>query len=291
MPTMMKKKSNQQSGPKWHLGPVFASGSFATVHIGHLYIDGTPTMVAIKIAPVSRASSLLKEKAVLRSLRGPPEILQCLHSDTSLDKTTGEKLFHLFLELSPHRTLADLINSGGPLQEPQVRVYTRSILLGLCHVHARGYVHCDVKPGNILVWGDEDVKIADFGLAKRAGERKRAVRGTLGYVAPEGLVREEYEAGTDVWALGCVVIEMAMGRPAWRLPKGREERIREAVRVIGRSEELPELPRGMSEVGWDFLSRCLEKDPEERWTAEMLLENPFVAMDGGDDDEEYSDGA
>lgn len=287
---MMKEKEEEKKIslsnliPLWELGDVIATGSTCVVHSGKVYRDGVCTPVAIKTAPISRASPLKMESGILYMLRGNPNILHCFSSQYTDNLKTGQEFYHLLLELCPRGSLTNLIRARGPshpLPEYRIRSYTRSILRGLCYMHAKGYVHCDIKPDNILVCNDMDVKIADFGWAKRVQEPspRGIIRGTLQYVAPESYLREEYESRVDVWALGCVVVEMASGKSAWkfRLAQG-EEGIKQASLMIGMSYLLPEFPIiGLSEVGSDFLSKCLVKDPYKRWTAQMLLNHPFVA--------------
>lgn len=151
-----------------------------------------------------------------------------------------------------------------------------------------GFVHCDIKLGNILLCA-EDVKIADFGLAKKAGEKAEeendgfCLRGTPLYVSPESVARREFEPPSDIWSLGCAVVEMITGKPAWRLSE--DSNINALLFQIGFGNELPEIPTELSDEGKDFLSKCFVRDPSKRWTAEMLLQHPFVSKGGDDDDD------
>ncbi|KAL2230234.1 UNVERIFIED_CONTAM: Mitogen-activated protein kinase kinase kinase 20 [Sesamum indicum] len=114
------------------------------------------------------------------------------------------------------------------------------------------------------------MKIADFGLAKRDGRRKGAMmgfelRGTPLYMSSEMVAGGEQGPPVDIWALGCVVAEMLSGNPAWRCSD-----IAELMMRIEVGEEVPEIPRSLSEEGRDTLGKCFVKDPSKRWTAEML---------------------
>ncbi|KAL2525008.1 mitogen-activated protein kinase kinase kinase 19 [Abeliophyllum distichum] len=153
------------------------------------------------------------------------------------------------------------------------------LLKGLHYIHKIGYVHCDIKLQNILLCLDRGVKIADFGLAKRAGGKEEGVsryelRGTPLYMSPEMVVGGEQGPPADIWALGCAVAEMVTGTPAWRCS--------DLAALLG-EEEVPEVPGNLSGEGKDFLEKCFVKDPSKRWTADMLLNHPFVAdQDFGD---------
>ncbi|KAL2231484.1 UNVERIFIED_CONTAM: Mitogen-activated protein kinase kinase kinase 20 [Sesamum indicum] len=120
-------------------------------------------------------------------------------------------------------------------------------------------------------WGTNGrVKIADFGLTKRHGGRKGAatgceLRGTPLYMSSEMVAGGEQGPPADIWALGCVVVEMLSGNPAWRCSY-----IAGLMMRIGVGEEVPEIPRSLPEEVRDFLGKCFVKDPSKRWTAEML---------------------
>ncbi|XWS18178.1 hypothetical protein CRYUN_Cryun32bG0020300 [Craigia yunnanensis] len=155
-----------------------------------------------------------------------------------------------------------------------VRSYTRGILLGLQFLHSSGIVHCDIKGQNILVTND-GVKIADLGCARRADVVSSAawsVAGTPVYMVPEVARGEQQGFPADVWALGCTVIEMATGRGPW--PDVGDPV--SALYRIGFSCDVPEIPRNISKQAMAFLSKCLRRDPVERWSATELLAHDFV---------------
>ena len=236
----------------------------------------TPHHLAVKSAFYSHSSLLAKEKRILSELQHCPEIVHCYGDDSTMEE--GVETYNLFLEYAPGGSLADLIrNSGGTLPESNVQLYTRMILKGLCHIHEKGYVHCDIKPSNILIFPLEDggnkVKIADFGLAKRIGE-ERALQlpqfsGTPAYMSPESVVCGEDEPPLDVWSLGITVVEMLTGKLVWRR-LGKEDLLFSIV--FGE----PEIPESVSEEGKDFLRMCFRREAKERWTARMLLNHPFI---------------
>lgn len=239
--------------------------------------DHSPQHLAVKLAFSSHSSLLVKEKRILHELRHCPEIIH-FHGDDSVIEN-GVETYSLFLDYAPGGNLSDLIrNSGGALPESDVKLYTRMVVKGLCHIHEKGYVHCDIKSNNILVFplegGGNEVKIADFGLSKRVGE-ERALQlpqfsGTPAYMSPESVVYGEDEPPLDVWSLGIMVVEMLTGKLVWR-KLGKEDLLFSII------FEQPEIPENVSEDGKDFLRRCFQKEARERWTARMLLNHPFIA--------------
>ncbi|KAL3722122.1 hypothetical protein ACJRO7_034477 [Eucalyptus globulus] len=282
----------------WVRGKEIGHGGFATVHLAApagTCPSGLPPLMAVKSCDAALSSSLRHERRVLRELGECPRIVRCFGDSLTAERGGGEELYNVLLEYAAGGSLADSMKSRGkPLSEPEMRRHARSILEGLEFVHSKGFVHCDVKLQNILVFpdGGDEVKIADFGLAKRAGERlskggKRGGvewRGTPMYMAPESVNCNEYEPPSDVWALGCAVVEMATGRPAWG---SRAESNAYALMIrIGVGDEIPEIPEGLSEQGKDFLMKCFAKNPKKRWTAHMLLKHPFLALDRVNNDEE-----
>ncbi|KAJ7974430.1 Mitogen-activated protein kinase kinase [Quillaja saponaria] len=191
---------------------MIGKGSYGSVFLATLKKPKTnfshlPTVMAVKSAEVSASGSLQKEKE-------------------------GEMIFNLLLEYASGGSLSDLIkksvNRGLP--ESDVKRYTRSILRGLAHIHECGYVHCDLKPDNILLVPVSSknsfkgfnymAKIADFGLSKAVKQNKRGrwdigLRGTPVYMAPETVLENIQGPQSDVWALGCVVFEMLTGKSIW----------------------------------------------------------------------------
>ncbi|XP_038902011.1 mitogen-activated protein kinase kinase kinase 18-like isoform X1 [Benincasa hispida] len=274
---------------EWVRGDELGRGNFATISLAKLTkgFDQFPPLMVVKSSVSSLSSvSLKNEKQILDRIGICPQIITCFGDGFSVEKDE-EKRYNLFLEYANGGSLADVvrIHGGGGLPEFDVRRYTKAILCGLRHVHGNGFVHCDLKLSNVLVFGNGDVKIVDFGLAKAAGkitaaetEERLEWRGTPMYMSPETVNGGEYESPCDIWALGCAVVEMVAGKPAWRV--GPETNIFGLMMRIGVGEEVPEIPENLSAEGKDFIRRCFVKDPRKRWTAEMLLNHPFVAGAG-----------
>lgn len=149
--------------------------------------------------------------------------------------------------------------------------YTRQILQGVEYLHSKGLVHCDIKSKNILIT-ETGAKIADFGCAKWETEEV-STGGTPMFMAPEVARGGHHCYGSDIWAIGCTVIEMASGGST---PWSDMSDPVTVLYKIGYSGETPEVPCNLSKEGKDFLSKCLRRDPKERWTATELLNHPFI---------------
>ncbi|KAF2322367.1 hypothetical protein GH714_012953 [Hevea brasiliensis] len=275
-------------------GPLLGKGGFASVYLAFLKKPKSrrafyPPLMAVKSAEVSSLSSLQKEKEAFNYLCDCPYILKYYGEETIMNKD-GNMLYNLLLEYASGGTLADLIKRSGGcgLPKSDVKRYTRSILKGIDYIHRHDYVHCDLKPDNVLLipGGDGDfvLKIGDFGLAKKVQKTKNrkldcSITETAFYMAPETLVDNIQEFPSDIWALGCMVFMMFTGKSLWG--SNPNETTEKACERIADRYELPKIPSWISKDGKDFLKGCLAKNHQFRFTIEMLLIDPFVWRGGG----------
>ncbi|KAL1804407.1 hypothetical protein DCAR_0936055 [Daucus carota subsp. sativus] len=268
----------------------FASPSLA-------YACNVPRTVAVKSVSQSLLWSLAFEKSVLCELGGCKEIVRCFEDEdfktTNEDGTTS---YNIVLEYADGGTLKQLIYSRGRIPEYEASCYALMLLKGLSRVHGQGYVHCDMKPSNVLVFNiprDEfkgvvkcNLKLADFGLAKKGGEKSLGAgeeykhRGTLLYNSPESVVFGVHEAAMDIWAVGCIVLELLLGEGGLWKKRIDEDAQCLAEMIVNYEDDrlillVPELDH-LSENAKDFVRRCLTRRPEDRWTADELLRHPFV---------------
>ncbi|KZV47259.1 mitogen-activated protein kinase kinase kinase 2-like [Dorcoceras hygrometricum] len=279
----------------WIRGEALGRGGFAFVSKGIITSqqDGIPHIVAVKSSNSSESDTLVKEKKLLDRFNNCPFIIRCFGDDTT--EEDGQMLYNIFLEYASGGCLADIMKSsdGRGLPEPAVKNHTRSILMALSHMHALGYVHCDIKPHNILIveQGDErknvknsvnhTAKLADLGSAinMRGGEDNEddgGFRGTVLYAAPESIINQTYVPQSDVWSLGCTVLSMLTGKSPWKFESPTTAT--DVMMTIGCSDQIPNIPstKKISKDAVDFLKKCFVKDPRSRCSADMLLDHPFV---------------
>ncbi|GER44064.1 mitogen-activated protein kinase kinase kinase [Striga asiatica] len=290
-------------GVSWIRGPLLGKGAFgrvykATLRDGRSENSCHPPELAVKSAQVSYSDTLHKEKQILTLMKACPNIVRC-YGDELTQGDSATSAYNLLLEYAAGGTLAHRINNSGGRGLPiiEVKMYTRSLLRGLYHIHGSGYVHCDLKPSNILLVPRNrkirttgtvfTAKIGDFGLAKRAkrsnckkrkfGEEACRWRGTPMYLSPEAVTGDEQEAVSDIWALGCVVLQMLTGKAPW---EGRSKE--EILEKLGSGLEIPKVPNEVPKDARHFLRCCFERKPLYRLTAELLLEHPFLDGLGSD---------
>src|SRR5260221_12241255 len=184
----------------------------------------------------------------------------------------------IVLELVEGDTLADRI-AHGPVRLDEALTIARQIADALEAAHERGVVHRDLKPSNIKITADGRVKVLDFGLAKML-ERETAagpltmsptltvhatqagvILGTAAYMSPEQARGRAVDRRTDIWAFGCVLLEMLTGRRAF----DTGESVSDAIATILKEEpDWTRLPAATPARIRELLARCLRKDPARR---------------------------
>ncbi|KAM7265053.1 hypothetical protein ACFE04_002736 [Oxalis oulophora] len=255
----------------WTRGRTIGRGSTATVSLATVNHSGE--VLAVKSSNLSQSEFLVKEQEILSKLN----CLQIVtYKGCDISNENGKPMYNILLEYAAHGTLADAIqrHDDGLLDEATIKFCTREILLGLSYLHGNGIVHCDIKCQNILVTNNGGLKIADFGCAKRVQPGDQRISGTPIYMAPEVARGEQQGYAADIWALGCVIIQMATGRSSpWCAESSNPV---STLYRIGFSGDMPEIPSRLSSLAQDFLRKCLKRDATERFSTRELLEHEFV---------------
>jgi len=188
-------------------------GAFSDVWRAARRADGRVFAIKIAKRPFrsrrARDAALVEARA-LRALRGSPHVIaiECAWQE-------GGHL-HELLELCEFGSLRQLVDrlDGDVPEDPALWRVVADVGSGLAHVHARGFVHLDVKPSNVLLDGRGALKLGDFGLVAPLGDAHDGSEGETRYLAAETL-REghAHAASVDVFALGLAVYELAVRRP------------------------------------------------------------------------------
>ncbi|XP_006218247.1 rhodopsin kinase GRK1 [Vicugna pacos] len=153
-------------------------------------------------------------------------------------------------------------NPGFP--EPRAVFYTAQIISGLEHLHRHRIVYRDLKPENVLLDDDGNVRISDLGLAvelKDGQTKTKGYAGTPGFMAPELLRGEEYDFSVDYFALGVTLYEMIAARGPFRARGEKVETKELKQRIL---EEAVTYPDKFSQASRSFCEALLQKDPETR---------------------------
>ena len=178
-------------------------------------------------------------------------------------------------------TLRDRI-AQGPLAIDEAVTIARDVAAGLAAAHARGVVHRDVKPGNVMLAGPRLAKITDFGLARMEGgdqsTRTAGVAGTPAYMSPEQAQGLPTDHRTDIWSFGCVLYELLTGRSPFSTASGQVDVF--AI-VHGPAPATtafrPDAPASLAAV----VERCLQPDLRRRYQSASALLADLEAVGAG----------
>jgi hypothetical protein len=193
--------------------------------------------------------------------------LQHPHTISVFDVVLHDDAPWLVMEYLPSRTLGALLDVEGPIEPRRAADIGTQIADGLAAAHAAGIVHRDIKPGNVLIGGDGQVKITDFGVSRAADDvqltRTGMIAGTPAFLAPEIARGRTPTSAADVFALGSTLYAAVEGLP----PFGLDDNAYALLYAVGEGRVTPPRQAGLLA---DPLMRMLRKDPTERPSAEEV---------------------
>jgi hypothetical protein len=229
--------------------------------------------VALKLV----APSLARDERFLERFARESELVMSLEHPNVVpiyDAGEVDGQVYLAMRLVDGSDLGALLRTEGALEPERAIAICRQIAAALDAGHARGLVHRDVKPSNVLLDSSEHVYLADFGLTRslddeRGGAGEDGSIGTPAYLAPEQLEGRPVDGRADIYSLGCVLYECLTGEPVFP----RSSRL--AVAWAHLEEEPPRASRrraGLPEAADPVIGRALAKEPGERFaTCEALV--------------------
>ena len=286
-PTAAARKSNPGHVPgdilagKYEIVSLLGEGGMGTVwRARSLVLD---VEIALKVLHCDRTDSqatqrLLREARATASV-GHPAIVRAF----DFGETEAGEPF-LVMELLEGISLAEWLDRHGRMSATQAVQMLLPIASGLAAAHARGIVHRDVKPENILIVPDGAStflpKIVDFGIAKMARHNGQIITqagmvlGSLEYMSPEQAEgKQEVSEQTDVWALCVVLYELITGRRPFE-----GDSITKMIYALYTLDPVPvtRFAAGDDEL-WGILARGLQKSPEDRWPTMIALGRALAA--------------
>ena len=180
-----------------------------------------------------------------------------------VDTGSGFTVCFIVMEYIRGESLADLVAREGQLDEALALDVLEQAAHGLAVIHRMGLVHRDIKPGNLMITQNGQVKITDFGIAKAAAAvpltRTGMVVGTAQYVSPEQAQGMKVTAASDVYSLGVVGYELLSGKR----PFTGDSSVSVALAHV--SAEPPALPISVSAPARELIEIALRKDPGQRF--------------------------
>ncbi|KZS86863.1 Pkinase-domain-containing protein [Sistotremastrum niveocremeum HHB9708] len=245
-------------------------------------------------------STAIREISLLKELNDEHivRLLEIVHADQKL------YLVFEFLDMDLKRYMDNGTKEGKPITPEITKKFTYQLIKGLLYCHAHRILHRDLKPQNLLIDSSENLKLADFGLARAFGIPLRTYTHevvTLWYRSPEVLLgSRHYSTAIDMWSVGCIFAEMILkGQPLF--PGDSEiDQIFKIFRVLGTPSEatwpgvtqLPDykttfphwngvdlgtaVPK-LDAAGADLLERILVYDTAQRLSAKRALDHPYFA--------------
>ncbi|WP_052434515.1 protein kinase domain-containing protein [Streptacidiphilus melanogenes] len=201
---------------RYELHEPLGTGGMATVWRGVDRVLERPVAVKVLsegLAEDSRFAERFAREARHAASLAHPAIVTVF--DTGEDESGTP---YLVMELVDGRTLAELLERTPRLPVERAVAIASAVCEALQIAHAAGLVHRDIKPGNIMVADGGQVKVVDFGIAKAGNDAAQltgtgSVLGTAAYLAPEQATASGVDGRADLYALGCVLVEMLTGRP------------------------------------------------------------------------------
>ncbi len=182
-------------------------------------------------------------------------------------------MFCIVMEYVDGGSLSDLLRLRKRFDPAEAVLIVRQVAEGLRAAHARGLIHRDIKPRNILLTSEGVVKLADMGLARRAAEADETdgkASGTPYYISPEQVTGDPpVDYRTDIYSLGATLYEMVAGRPPFMAPTPHEVmRMHVVAPLPDPREYVPDLPQSLC---W-LIAKMMAREPEDRYqSAEELL--------------------
>ena len=253
-----------------------SKGGMATVWRARDTVLARPVAVKMLHPHLSEDDAFLerfRREALAAARLGHPNIVSIYDTGAQPRDGQGPDLQYIVMELCGGGTLADVLAQSRTLPPARVASIGRTVCEALGYAHRQGIVHRDVKPANVLVADDGLLKVADFGIAKAAFAKTDitttgSILGTVTYLSPEQSRGDEPDARSDIYGLGIMLYELAVGRP----PFTGETQIATAMMHINDAPPpVRSIKAGIPRPLEAVIMRALEKDPQRRWqTAEEM---------------------
>nr|XP_037857447.1 serine/threonine-protein kinase 36 isoform X3 [Chlorocebus sabaeus] len=253
---------------KYHVLEMIGEGSFGRVYKGRRKYSAQ--VVALKFIPKLGRSekelrNLQREIEIMRGLRHPNivHMLDSFETDKEVVVVTDYAEGELF----------QILEDDGKLPEDQVQAIAAQLVSALYYLHSHRILHRDMKPQNILLAKGGGIKLCDFGFARAMSTNTMvltSIKGTPLYMSPELVEERPYDHTADLWSVGCILYELAVGTPPFYATS-----IFQLVSLI--LKDPVRWPSTISPCFKNFLQGLLTKDPRQRLSWPDLLHHPFIA--------------
>ncbi len=263
-------------GGRYVLLEVLGSGGMARVFRAHDTRLGRD--VALKLLHPHLAEDPTFRRRIQREARSAAALT---HPNVVAVHDVGEddRDAWIVMEMVLGDTLRDVLSTRGRLSPAEALALLQPVAIGLGAAHARGLVHRDVKPENVLLARDGQIKVSDFGLARASADPSltlatSVIVGSPHYLAPEVVHADTCDARTDVYSLGVVLYESLTGRPPFEAETALATALRHTTdRVPRPSLSVP----GLSSALDALVLRATDPDPDERQANAQVFADELAA--------------
>lgn len=235
-------------------------------------------VIAPALAKKARLMARFKIEAIAQARLNHPNVVTIYSFEQVGD------FYFIVMEYIRGKSLKEIIKKRELSFERALDIY-KQVLKAVEFAHSKGIIHRDIKPGNILVTEDGIAKIGDFGIAKIEGieglTRAGASMGTPLYSSPEQILGKRVDYRADIYSLGVLLFEMMTGRPPFTSDTGSDYEIQRAhveSKPPKPSSLNPWLPSRIDRI----VLKCMEKDPEKRYSSVRELRKEVEKIDPGE---------
>ena len=279
-------KSVKKGVRDFSFGRILGEGSYSTV----FFATDRQTLREYAVKVLEK-KHIIKEKKIkyvniekntLNRLTDHPGIVRLYYT------FQDEASLYYVLDLCNGGELLGVLKKTGTFDVECTRFYGAQILDSIAYMHSRGVIHRDLKPENVLLDDQMHIKITDFGTAKLLSDprdprppedlsgldsseedrRNASFVGTAEYVSPELLTDKAVGKPSDMWAFGCIIYQLLVGRPPFKA--GTEYLTFQKIVSLEY-----DFPAGFPPAARDLVERCLVLDPSRRLTVEHVKNHEF----------------
>ncbi|CAK57055.1 unnamed protein product (macronuclear) [Paramecium tetraurelia] len=238
-------------------------GAFSQVFLG----EYDSKKVAIKVMDPCYIEQFKKEV----------EILESIHHQNFAQyyfSKEGESSLYIVQEFLEGKTLTQLIKTV-EMEEAHVKQIITELLNAVSYLHSQDIIHRDIKPDNIIITTEGQLKLIDFGLSSHSESKLSYDKcGTLLFMAPEMIFKQPYLKSVDIWSCGIIAYQLINKKhPFW-------DPLESTSTFIQRVQQFNPNFSGMNEYQRSFFLKCAAYSPEARMNATQALQHPWLSGKG-----------
>jgi serine/threonine-protein kinase len=265
-------------GERYELGAMIGTGGMADVYLAQDVRLNRQVAIKILRSDLARDPSFVtrfnKEALSVAALNHPGIV--SVYDSGKEDSPSGA-MPYIVMEYVEGKTLREIVNKGERFALNRAVEITEGILIALQYSHKNGIIHRDIKPGNIMITDNGDVKVMDFGIARALADTGATMTstwniiGTAQYLSPEQATGTQADARSDLYSVGCLLYELLAGRP----PFTGDTPVAIAYQHVSAPlVPITEIQESLDPVLNAFFSIALAKDANERYqSANAMLKD------------------